>query len=472
MTAAGPVVGIVDYGMGNRRSVEKALDRAGAQVLVSADHDALREADGLYVPGVGAFPAAMAALRERGLDVLLRERADAGVPVMGSCLGMQLLFERSDEHGGAEGLGLLPGSVVKLDTRGLKLPHIGWNEVRWMRETPAGRRPARPCRSLPRALVRAARSRTSSSSGWATTAAPFASVVGRDSVFGAQFHPEKSSTDGLALLRNFVGSVHGGGGVILYPAIDISEGKAVRLVQGRLRRRHRLRATIRSRPPAPGSRQGARFLHVVDLDGAQHRHAPSRSSTSSGSPPSCACRSSTAAACGRFAAVRDALRAGAERVILGTAAFTDVDFLDDVLGRVPRPRDRQRRHARRQRLDVGLAGDDADARRGGHRAPPEPRRALVRLHERRQGRDARGPRRRGGQADRVRRARPLAATPAASARSTTCGRCATLRQVNLGGVIVGKALYEGRFTVAEGQTALQPETTHRSYRDVADPRRD
>lgn len=204
MTAAGPVVGMVDYGMGNRRSVEKALVRAGAQVLVSADHDALREADGLYVPGVGAFPAAMAALRERGLDVLLRERADAGVPVMGSCLGMQLLFERSDEHGGAEGLGLLPGSVVKLDTRGLKLPHIGWNEVRWMRETPlAGGLPDPVALYHVHSFV--PRVDDELVLGMGEYGSPFPSVVGRDRVWGAQCHPEKSSTEGLALLRNFVG---------------------------------------------------------------------------------------------------------------------------------------------------------------------------------------------------------------------------------------------------------------------------
>ena len=198
------VVGMVDYGMGNRRSVEKALVRAGARVVVSDDHDALRESDGLYVPGVGAFPAAMAALRERGLDALIRERADEGVPVMGSCLGMQLLFERSVEHGGDEGLGLLPGAIVRLDARGLKLPHIGWNHVRWVQETPLAEGLPDPVAlyhvhsfvpDVDEELVL----------GVGEYGVPFPSVVGRDRVWGAQCHPEKSSSEGLALLRNFVG---------------------------------------------------------------------------------------------------------------------------------------------------------------------------------------------------------------------------------------------------------------------------
>ena len=155
-------------------------------------------------------------------------------------------------------------------------------------------------------------------------------------------------------------------------------------------------------------------------------------------------------------AVRDALRAGAERVILGTAAYTDVDFLDDVLG------------AFRERVIVsvdtrggnistsGLAADDADAGRVGHRAPAEPRRALVHLHERRQGRDARAaPIPRRCAASRASSAGAFC-TRAASGRSTHLRALRDLRQVNLGGVIVGKALYEGRFTVPEGQEALEP----------------
>ena len=123
-------IAVVDYGMGNRRSVEKALERVGASACVTSDAGRLRAAAGLVVPGVGSFPRAMANLRELRLDELLLERVAGGTPVLGVCLGMQLAFERSSEHGGGEGLGLVAGEVRELRAGSLKLPHIGWYEVR------------------------------------------------------------------------------------------------------------------------------------------------------------------------------------------------------------------------------------------------------------------------------------------------------------------------------------------------------
>jgi imidazole glycerol-phosphate synthase subunit HisH len=198
------VIGIVDYGMGNRRSVEKAFERVGGDPRLTADHDVLARADGLVVPGVGAFPEAMRRLRASGLDELVRERAAAGVPVIGLCLGMQLLFERSEEHGGAAGLGLLPGEVVRLDSRGLKLPHIGWNVVTWRRPSPlsADLGPATAFYHVHTFVP--VPSDEDIVLGTGEYGAPFVSFVGRDRVFGAQCHPEKSSSAGLALLRNFV----------------------------------------------------------------------------------------------------------------------------------------------------------------------------------------------------------------------------------------------------------------------------
>jgi glutamine amidotransferase len=200
-------LGIVDYGMGNRRSVEKALERVGARAELTADAERLAAADGLVVPGVGAFAAAMARLREAGLDDLISCRARAGTPVLGLCLGLQLLFERSDELGGAEGLGLLAGEVRALAPReaGLKLPHIGWNEVAFTRESPLteglGERAAfyhvHSFAAVPDAEADVL--------GRGDYGGPFVSVVARDNIFGVQFHPEKSSTAGLALLRNFAG---------------------------------------------------------------------------------------------------------------------------------------------------------------------------------------------------------------------------------------------------------------------------
>ena len=201
MSAA--AIGIVDYGMGNRRSVEKALERVGARPVLSADHDELRAADGLVVPGVGAFPEAMRRLAAAGLDELVAERATAATPVLGICLGMQLLFESSAELGGAAGLGLLPGAVTQLDPRGAKLPHIGWNEVGRRRESPltAGLPDPSAFYHVHSFVARPADEQHLI--GVSEYGEPFASVVGRDPVYGVQFHPEKSSTAGLRLLANF-----------------------------------------------------------------------------------------------------------------------------------------------------------------------------------------------------------------------------------------------------------------------------
>jgi imidazole glycerol-phosphate synthase subunit HisH len=198
------VIGIVDYGMGNRRSVEKAFEKVGADARLTGDHDVLRDARGLVVPGVGAFPEAMRRLRAAGLDDLVRERAAAGVPVIGICLGMQLLFERSDEHEGAEGLGLLPGRVVKLQANGHKLPHIGWNLVSWRRESALNEGLPEPSAFYHVHTYVPEPAEDGIALGDGEYGGRFVSFVERDNVFGAQCHPEKSSAHGLALLRNFV----------------------------------------------------------------------------------------------------------------------------------------------------------------------------------------------------------------------------------------------------------------------------
>ena len=195
------MIAVVDYGMGNRRSVEKALEHVGASPVLTADRAVLERADGLVVPGVGAFPEAMRRLRSLGLDEAIRA---ATVPIIGLCLGMQLLFESSDEHEGERGLGLLAGRVARLDTRGLKLPHIGWNMVRWRRRSPL-------VEGLPDEAAfyhvhsfAALPSHDEVVLGCADYGAPFVSFVERGTVFGAQCHPEKSSANGLRVLANFV----------------------------------------------------------------------------------------------------------------------------------------------------------------------------------------------------------------------------------------------------------------------------
>jgi glutamine amidotransferase len=198
-------IALVDLGLGNRRSVEKALERVGANVLRTSDPDQLAQADGLVLPGVGAFPEAMKRMRAAGLEDALRELAAAGKPLIGLCLGMQLLFDGSDELGGDTGLGLLGGQVVQLQTGGLKLPHIGWNALTVVQpESPllAGLPAPLPLYHV-HSFVAAPRD-PSIVLAEGHYGATFPSVVGRGNVFGAQCHPEKSSRDGLGLLQNFV----------------------------------------------------------------------------------------------------------------------------------------------------------------------------------------------------------------------------------------------------------------------------
>jgi len=195
------VIAIADYGMGNRRSVEKALEHVGARSAITADHDEVGAADAVILPGVGAFPEAMRNLRATGLDEVLRERAAAGVPLLGICLGMQLLFESSSEHEGAEGLGILPGAVTRLDAP--KLPHIGWNLVTLERgsQLTSGLGEATAFYHVHSFVCRPADE--GDVVGRGEYGERFASIVERGNVKGAQFHPEKSSRDGLRLLRNF-----------------------------------------------------------------------------------------------------------------------------------------------------------------------------------------------------------------------------------------------------------------------------
>jgi imidazole glycerol-phosphate synthase subunit HisH len=202
----GPVdIAIVDYGMGNRRSVEKALEHVGVRASISSDHARLRAAAGLIVPGVGAFPRAMDNLRELGLDELLRERVRSGTPVLGICLGMQLAFDSSTELGGAPGLGIVPGEVRALKAGELKLPHIGWNEVRFAKpRSPLVEDLPSSCAFYHVHSYAPVPAVQEDVLGVAEYGAPFVSAVERGSFYGVQFHPEKSSAAGLRLLANFV----------------------------------------------------------------------------------------------------------------------------------------------------------------------------------------------------------------------------------------------------------------------------
>lgn len=188
--------------MGNLRSVEKALEKVGAEVRVSRDPDDLRRADRLVLPGVGAFGDAMANLEKRGLVEVIKEEVAAGKPLLGICLGLDLIFEESDEHGLHQGLGLLPGRVELLTTD-LKIPHIGWNRIRIEKESPL-------LKGIPdgsffyfvHSYIVVPR-READILSTTDYGCRFVSAVEHEKVSAFQFHPEKSSALGLTILRNF-----------------------------------------------------------------------------------------------------------------------------------------------------------------------------------------------------------------------------------------------------------------------------
>jgi glutamine amidotransferase len=204
-----PRVVVLDYGSGNLRSAERALARAGADVAVTADLGAAADADGLVVPGVGAYAACMAGLEELGAGRVIADRVAAGRPVLGICVGMQVLFDRGEEHGVVtKGLGLLPGEVRRLNAE--RVPHMGWNVVDPPPESalfagvPAG---TRFYFVHSYAVHHDAATETA---GMVTTAVhgePFVAAVEHDRLWATQFHPEKSGEAGAALLANWVGTL-------------------------------------------------------------------------------------------------------------------------------------------------------------------------------------------------------------------------------------------------------------------------
>jgi imidazole glycerol-phosphate synthase subunit HisH len=202
-----PRVVVLDYGAGNLRSVVKAFEHEGADVVLTEDPSLARRADRLVLPGQGHFGQCIGRLEERGLADAIREVVDAGRPFLGICVGMQLLFEGSEEAPHTRGLGLLSGTVRRLPTS-LHLPHVGWNAVEFtpaalehpLLEGVAGPEPRYFYHVHSYAVLEAD---TDAVLGRCTYDATFASIVGRGNVSGIQFHPEKSQEDGLRILRNF-----------------------------------------------------------------------------------------------------------------------------------------------------------------------------------------------------------------------------------------------------------------------------
>ena len=198
-------IAIIDYGVGNLRSVEKAFAAMGCDAVVSSDVDVLRSAERLVLPGVGAFASCMKALRERGFDVLVHERAAAGTPLLGICVGMQMLFHVSDEFETTDGLGLLAGRVRKFQSD-LIVPQVGWNRIHQKQQHALfeGVDDGSFCYFVHSFYCEP--EITDLVVGETEYGVKYASVVARENVCGVQFHPEKSQDVGLRMLKNFCDS--------------------------------------------------------------------------------------------------------------------------------------------------------------------------------------------------------------------------------------------------------------------------
>ena len=199
------MIAIIDYGVGNLFSLRSSFAAIGHDVIVSGDRAVLEKADKLILPGVGAFEDAAAKLRNSGLDQLVKEKAAAGVPLMGICLGMQLLFEKSFEYGEHEGLGLLKGQVVGMSGKlpsNLKIPHMGWNQLT---KTKDGKLMQNICDGEFVYFVHSYFAADCDESVAAVTeyGIPMTAAVEKGNIFGCQFHPEKSGEVGLRILKTF-----------------------------------------------------------------------------------------------------------------------------------------------------------------------------------------------------------------------------------------------------------------------------
>ena len=198
------MIAIIDYGMGNLRSVQKALEAVGHEATVTPDPEVVRKASKVILPGVGAFADAIAELRRTGLGEAFTEAVRAGKPCLGVCLGLQLLFDASEEDGEHQGLGLIPGRVVRFDPEpGLKVPHMGWNTLRVRKPSPL----LEGLEAEPSVyFVHSYYARPADPADVVAEAdypRPFAAMVARENLTGAQFHPEKSQRVGLAMYANF-----------------------------------------------------------------------------------------------------------------------------------------------------------------------------------------------------------------------------------------------------------------------------
>jgi len=198
------MIALIDYGIGNLRSVQKALAAVGGEVVLTSDANEIRQADKVILPGVGAFGDGIAGLVDRGLIEVITEVVQGQVPILGICLGMQLFFVASEEAPSQPGLGLLPGTVRRFSGEGLKVPQTGWNQLHPLQGTPLLAGLEVGCYAYFNHGYYCAPVEAQDTLAVTDYGLRYASVVGRGRLFGVQFHPEKSQAVGLQILRNFV----------------------------------------------------------------------------------------------------------------------------------------------------------------------------------------------------------------------------------------------------------------------------
>ena len=348
-----PKIVVVDYHKGNLSSVVRGLARAGAAACTSDDPEQIRNADGLVIPGVGAFYDAIAFMRESGEADAVLDAVAAGTPLLGICLGLQLFFERgnegvpanedadadddaSEQAGGpwVDGLGIMRGSCTHLESSRLKVPHVGWDQVRM---TPAGA--ADP---LLAGFAEGANMYFTHSYAVADDVdaadvlarthytRSFPCIVRHGNVWGCQFHPEKSSALGQRILKNFVSIVEGGRPMILFPAIDLIGGKVVRLERG-----DRSRCKVYSDDPVAVARsfaeQGASWVHVVDLSAAFGEDEDACAANLAAIKAICGVDGLSADVGGgvrSLARIDELAGYGARRIALGTVLVTEPGFAE------------------------------------------------------------------------------------------------------------------------------------------------
>ena len=324
---------LIDAGTGNLRSVQKALESIGANVLRTDDPKKIQQGKRVVLPGVGAFGNFISGLRARKLEPVIKEMAERGIPMLGICVGMQALFEAGEELGTHAGLGLLAGNVMRFaQSLPVKVPHTGWNQLELQKDT---------------FLFNGINSEAyvyfnhsyfcqarDPSDVLATThyGIDFACAVERENIFGVQFHPEKSQAVGLRILKKLL---RGSMSFTIYPAVDLRGGRVVRLKQG-----DPARMTAYSDDPAETARlyltAGANWLHVVNLDGAfGESDVANRSSLRSilGVAKNLGAQVQFGGGMRSLDAVDQAIDLGVGRVVLGTIAVEKPDVVANALTR-------------------------------------------------------------------------------------------------------------------------------------------